>query len=415
MDFDTNSDSNSIPSMNGSADELIGTNQTKHHVKVNKYVSQGSNGVNVTPTRNPTNSTTKTIAASTNQLISSCSLSSSLSSTSSSSSSSSILAHSNVAGQAAPLAAITELANFSASPSLRTDHSSTLPINFHSKNEDTDLKKEFENNVRSYRNGSLGSRTGLSSSNTSSNTMVNECGGNETLEPDNPLSKPHLNSSITSIDTSYNKEFYKISKNKKASITNNFDFKYSSTSSMNRKASTSELTKKQLQQQQQQQQQPSSQKSSPVHSVSGANKSLRNFFGKLIRTSLVNINESSFNSSISNLNDAKPNGKPKIDQANLNASTNSAFKRGGIRATANARLQNNFSMSNNSLLSSHRTIQNVDTLTFAKFNPRQVYEWLCKQGFDSYFPVNLEGNYINKWIKNGLHLLQASQHDYEKV
>ena len=52
---------------------------------------------------------------------------------------------------------------------------------------------------------------------------------------------------------------------------------------------------------------------------------------------------------------------------------------------------------------------------FAKWSREQVYEWLNKNGFEAYFPASADGTFIHKWIKNGLHLLQATQHEYEKV
>ncbi|RNA19784.1 Liprin-beta [Brachionus plicatilis] len=95
-----------------------------------------------------------------------------------------------------------------------------------------------------------------------------------------------------------------------------------------------------------------------------------------MRTSLVNINDSTNTSSLSK------NGH--------------SFKRGGFRSTANARLQS--------------SSQELDTLTFSKWPTSQVCEFLHKNGFESYF----DGQFAHKWIKNGLHLLQASQYDYEK-
>lgn len=119
---------------------------------------------------------------------------------------------------------------------------------------------------------------------------------------------------------------------------------------------------------------------SPSPKSSNQNKSLRQFFGKLMRTSLVNINDSN-NFSHS-----------------LNKQSN--FKRGGFRSTANARLQSN---------------PNLDTLTFSKWSTSQVCEFLHKNGFESYFSPNpVDSQFSHKWIKNGLHLLQASQYDYEK-
>lgn len=201
----------------------------------------------------------------------------------------------------------------------------------------------------------------------------------------------------------------------------------------------------------------------PSSSSSGTGgKGLRNFFGKLIRTSLVNINDSSLNgssekttSSSSKAAQSSSSSSKGVVSNELNTTTasgSSLFKRGGKRATANARLQN-FSFSNNSLLSTSNNANgtenekflskqlslitngssqqcnapagtggvqlpqfvNLDTLTFAKWPSEQVYEWLRKNGFEAYFTYNTDGTLNNKWIKNGLHLLQASQNDYEKV
>ena len=48
-------------------------------------------------------------------------------------------------------------------------------------------------------------------------------------------------------------------------------------------------------------------------------------------------------------------------------------------------------------------------IPFAKYNTAKVCEWMQEKGFDN----NL--NECRSWIRNGLHLLQASPHDYEKV
>lgn len=131
--------------------------------------------------------------------------------------------------------------------------------------------------------------------------------------------------------------------------------------------------------------------SSPTKTSSqSSNKSIRQFFGKLIRTSLVNINDSSsFQLPLNSGSNSKSS----------NNTLNSNFKRGGFRSTANARLQSN---------------TNLDTLTFSKWSTSQVCEYLNKNGFEAYFTPNSEGLFNHKWIRNGLHLLQASQHDYER-
>ncbi len=161
-----------------------------------------------------------------------------------------------------------------------------------------------------------------------------------------------------------------------------------------------------------------------VHS----NKGLRNFFGKLIRTSLVNINESNYN--VNNETTIKQSITQNEDSQNKQPSTNSGknnnnnmFRRGGTRATASARLQSSFSISNSSLLTQNCNEKitssffsfNLDTLAFSKLNSIQCYDWLCKNGFDCYFSKLSDGSYSNKWLKNGLHLLKASKYEYEKV
>lgn len=51
---------------------------------------------------------------------------------------------------------------------------------------------------------------------------------------------------------------------------------------------------------------------------------------------------------------------------------------------------------------------------FCKWSSETCYEWLNLNGFEAYFPQQSDGSFINKWVKNGLHLLQATQNDYEK-
>lgn len=157
---------------------------------------------------------------------------------------------------------------------------------------------------------------------------------------------------------------------------------------------------------------------SPSHS---SNKGLRNFFGKLIRTSLVNINESNFIAQ-----EATKQANDESTTKSLANNNKNLFRRGGTRATANARLQNSFSISNNSLLVGSSTSSandkvassffsfNLDTLAFSKLNATQCYDWLCINGFDCYFVKNADGTYQNRWLKNGLHLLKASKYEYEK-
>lgn len=323
------------------------------------------------PTKNNDKMTNSlVIASSINQacsLISSCSLSSSLSSSSSSSSStssaSSSQSNTNTTNLQAPLATISELISYNSlntnSPnSVKLDHYNTLPS-----------KRELETN---YRNSSLSKLTSKSclSSTTSSNTIINE------------------DSDLKDTTSQWiQKETLKLTKNKKGSV-----------SSLNEEHSQL-LDKKQSK----------SNCTSPMHSN---NKSLRNFFGKLIRTSLVNINESQFNMSCETTKTLEPS-TTVISNKNL-------FRRGGTRATANARLQNSFSISNSSLVvpNSNEKVAssffsfNLDTLAFSKLSSTQCYDWLCKNGFE--FVKNSDGTYQNKWLKNGLHLLKASKYEYEK-
>ena len=200
---------------------------------------------------------------------------------------------------------------------------------------------------------------------------------------------------------------------------------------------------------------------------SNSTKGIRNFFGKLIRTSLVNINETNFN--LNSFNDRETSQQNAATdsthehamiakqvteslsnkQAVLNNVAN--FKRGGNRATANARLQNtnNFSFSNSSLsVLKKNTVSNANKgdsrknvnipfsflnldahmdssfltspaysnlANFCNWPSEKVYDWLNKNGFEGYFPASPDGTFIHKWIQNGLHLLQATQHEYEKV
>jgi hypothetical protein len=155
--------------------------------------------------------------------------------------------------------------------------------------------------------------------------------------------------------------------------------------------------------------------------ASGSNtgKGIRNFFGKLIRTSLVNINESSL---IGTSHANENNGTNHFVECDATPpKTPGYFKRGGTRATANARLQSNFSFSNSSLSaikpagkSAAPFALGADTFTFAKWSGEQVCEWLHKNGFEAYFPRTADGKFGHKWIKSGLHLLQSNQHDFEK-
>jgi hypothetical protein len=208
------------------------------------------------------------------------------------------------------------------------------------------------------------------------------------------------------------------------------------------------------------------------HNQHNQTKGIRNFFGKLIRTSLVNINETNFtlnsidpsNGNATSINNNNNNEQQQeqckqkgneLDITNKQAVLNNVanFKRGGNRATANARLQNtsNFSFSNSSLSvlkknsasnSSNANDNNknavnlpfsflnldahmdsnfltspayANLVSFCKWPSEKVYDWLNKNGFEAYFPASPDGTFIHKWIQNGLHLLQATQNEYEKV
>jgi hypothetical protein len=171
-------------------------------------------------------------------------------------------------------------------------------------------------------------------------------------------------------------------------------------------------------------------------STSSSTKGFRGFLGKLMRSSLVNINDpgpSSQNGDDSNLFEPLPQNQV------AHTIDSSGFKRGGLRSTANARLQNSFTVSNNALNSAGCELATIGQLqhqlqtqlqlqkessvsngwdsnfAFAEWPADRVYDWLRQSGFESYFPVNADGVCINKWIKSGLHLLQASQFDFEKV
>ena len=299
-------------------------------------------------------------------MISSYSLSSSLSSSSSSASSSSIQAASNINTglSSAPLATICELANFN---STKTNETKDKPIsNTPNKLQDT-------------------------------NSLFNDklAKKNEKTKP--KVKKGSVNSlNLTSTDN---------------------EFKYHSNASINGKHLSSLFTYSSSQ--------PAKKNAlNNTTTTSGSNnngKGIRNFFGKLIRTSLVNINESSF-IGMNHANENIGSHFVECDDTPLSPSNKnpSYFKRGGSRATANARLQSNFSFSNNSLSvikpadKSAPFALSTDTFTFAKWSGEQVCEWLHKNGFESYFPKSADGKFGHKWIKNGLNLLQANQHDFEK-
>lgn len=152
----------------------------------------------------------------------------------------------------------------------------------------------------------------------------------------------------------------------------------------------------------------------------------------------MNINDAaSLNGNKSNNKYQTPEPQPSSESVQsppLNTSLNSSFKRGGLRSTADARLIGNYSSVSNIKSASKSSLKNresngrgdtlssasgipafiLDTLSFAKWNTHQVCEWLNKNGFEAYFQPGSDGQFTHKWIKNGLHLLQASQYEYEK-
>lgn len=482
FDFnDINSDTNSLPSVNGIDEEETTTNaqikqakfnqQTKMLIidsatksaaimETNKHTSTPPPPPQPLPvSSDPSVDNAKLtnplgIANSVNQacsLISSCSLSSSMSSASSSTSSNSptssspSLAPSNVNNLTAPLATISELISYNSlntnSPNNSTDnvrqnsnknmdHYNTLPRQLDSKRSNSNDTYDSEhNNSGGYRTATLGklnSKTCLSET-TSSNTITNEEINSKTPEPDSV--------NTTSTEQWVQKEAQKLNKN--IQLLNN---RKGSVSSLNDNSNESQSHVYETAVSSPKKTAKSNEKSnctSPMHSNSSNNKGLRNFFGKLIRTSLVNINESNFNvNNETNTNVQTPSAIKQAavvvnqvedsssKQPSLSSSknNNNIFRRGGTRATASARLQNSFSISNNSLLQQNCNDKvtssffsfNLDTLAFSKLNSVHCYDWLCKNGFECYFPKSPDGTYANKWLKNGLHLLKASKYEYEK-
>uniref|UniRef100_A0A8C0Y158 PPFIA binding protein 1a n=1 Tax=Cyprinus carpio carpio TaxID=630221 RepID=A0A8C0Y158_CYPCA len=79
----------------------------------------------------------------------------------------------------------------------------------------------------------------------------------------------------------------------------------------------------------------------------------------------------------------------------LDDSPESAFRRGGVRATAGPRL------------GWSRDLHELDS-PFSRWSKEQVCEWLQNQGLDLYV------NQAQQWISSGQTLLKASQHDLEK-
>ncbi|XP_073694751.1 liprin-beta-1 isoform X2 [Garra rufa] len=96
-------------------------------------------------------------------------------------------------------------------------------------------------------------------------------------------------------------------------------------------------------------------------------------------------------------------GRMKRSQStssDLDDSPETAFRRGGVRATAGPRLgwSRDAPRSNNNELDGQ----------FSRWSKEQVCEWLQNQGLDLYV------NQAQYWISSGQTLLKASQHDLEK-
>uniref|UniRef100_A0A8C1J074 PPFIA binding protein 1a n=1 Tax=Cyprinus carpio TaxID=7962 RepID=A0A8C1J074_CYPCA len=92
-------------------------------------------------------------------------------------------------------------------------------------------------------------------------------------------------------------------------------------------------------------------------------------------------------------------GRMKRSQStsdDLDDSPESAFRRGGVRATAGPRL------------GWSRDLQRSNNNPFSRWSKEQVCEWLQNQGLDLYV------NQAQQWISSGQTLLKASQHDLEK-
>ena len=279
-------------------------------------------------------------------LISSCSLSSSLSSSSTASSNSSTSStpnnnNTNNNNLVAPLATISELNNTSCSndtyrKSQNMEHYNTLPSSLNNLN---DSKKTLNdtNDIEMNKYRSLNKLNSCkTSSNNSSNTMVNESLHNT----------EHLNTETNTNDSAnftQNLDMFKISNKNKVkgsvnSLNNDIIQKVAQQTEKNDKyLSTCSNTRSKNSKKQSSV--PPQNKTSPSHN----SNSIKNFFGKLIRTSLVNINESSFNNTMDKYKKSSSMSKHDNNDGSLNRSS---FKRGGTRATANARLQNNsFSLS----------------------------------------------------------------------
>uniref|UniRef100_A0A8C2PR10 PPFIA binding protein 1a n=1 Tax=Cyprinus carpio TaxID=7962 RepID=A0A8C2PR10_CYPCA len=93
-------------------------------------------------------------------------------------------------------------------------------------------------------------------------------------------------------------------------------------------------------------------------------------------------------------------GRSQSTSDDLDDSPESAFRRGGVRATAGPRLgwSRDLQRSNNNELDS----------PFSRWSKEQVCEWLQNQGLDLYV------DQAQQWISSGQTLLKASQHDLEK-
>lgn len=355
------------------------------------------------------------------KLISSCSLSSSLSSSSSSTSTSSIAANNNNNNHSsnqnsnsqltnAPLATISEICSYTTDKTLNT-----INNNNNNTSDETLDGIQFslidQQKIENIKQQSLSYNSKVETTNMQRSIITKK-------------------GSICSLNN----------KNQKAS-SEAPENKYSSTSSINHRLLSSLL----LNSTGKQQSSVSKNKffTQKHNSINTGTKGLRNFFGKLMRNSLMNINDApaaaTNNRNSGNQSDdcfePADSDLVLVNGQSLKTDLIASFKRGGFRSTAGARLQtNNVSKSAVSSPSHHSTSNsfselnhhlrmqqqlqlkdmNVDTFTFAEWPGERVYEWLRTSGFEAYFPVTVDGVCINKWIKSGLHLLQASQFEFEK-
>ena len=315
FDFDLNGESVSASTIVADVADNLYLNQnvnSTHNQKrlfvTNSNLIKPANNTNSTNNEAPSieNQQQQQQQPQTNTLISSCSLSSSLSTSSSSSSSSSASTTPNSMTNpqqnlTAPLATISEFSNYNSLKYDSKSNNSDLTLADSTCNQQPASKNEA-NNAKN-RKGSISSLNNM----TANKTDANEA--------------KYLSSSS-------------INRGELANMSNLNTAPTSNSQTQKKAANTA------------------------TNSGSSNNsKGIRNFFGKLIRTSLVNINESNFNMNLDqkHVEKAETLAKTPTDestnkkQTSLNT-TNSYFKRGGNRATANARLQNNtFSFSNSSL------------------------------------------------------------------